>query len=197
MPLEDILVRIRAQAQAAAARVIAEAEESAETRLQAAREEADSAAASIVDRASLDAQKAMTVAEGRAQTLYRQMVLQEKQELVSQVFDEALKKLSGLPVDEYRNLLMEAILGVASGREELVLGSDDCGRMGQEFLDSLNRELKRRGKAGEVTLSYAREPFGGGFVLQKEGIATNVTFPAILRKVFDDLEIEVARILFE
>lgn len=197
MPLEDILVRIRDQAQAQAARVIAEAEENAEKRLQAAREEADAAVARILDRTALDAQKAMNVAEGRAQTRYRQMVLQEKQKLVSQVFDDALKELSGMPVDDYRNLLREAILGVASGSEELILGSDDCNRIGQEFLDSLNRELKGRGKAGEVTLSYAREPFGGGFVLQKEGIATNVTFPAILRKVFDDLEIEVARILFE
>lgn len=196
MPLDNIVRKIREQAEEAASGILAQAKETAERRLKDAEEAANAAAQEVIFRAETDAKRTLVIAEGRSDTGYRQALLREKQGLVEKVFEEALDRLAKVPSKEYRNFLEKAILAHAVGDEELIVGQDDRTRIDDQFVASLNSKLKDLGKAGAIKLNYGPDSYGGGFVLKRGGIAKNVTFPAILRKMIDELEIEVARILF-
>lgn len=197
MPLEDILEKISERAASLKQEILASAKADAESRIQASREEASRIEAEIIREAQVEAEQIRSIAASRSDMQQKQMLLGVKQELISQVFDEAVKRLADLPGDEYRALLIDLIGRKADGTEELILSKHDESRLGADFGDAVNEALKAQGKTANLRLSYVPDGLGGGFIVKKGLVADNVTFPAILRLIREDLEIELARILFE
>ncbi len=196
MPLEDIVNKIADKASQEAAGILGEAKEKARLRLKDATDKALAVAEKDISDAKEAIQRDTDIIVARAETERRQAVLGKKQDLVEGVFDEALASLKNMPEDDYRKLLVEAIVRSSSGGEEIVLGSDDRQKLGTEFSNMLKAGLKARGKSEQVKIQYDDHVSGGGFILKRGGISLNATFPAVLKKLSDELEIEVARILF-
>lgn len=196
MPLEDILKKIKDAAAAQCSAIVGEATEKAEAKVAQVSEEAARAAAKRLDEALAVIKRDAAIAVARADTERRQAILQEKQHLVSSVFETALQELSSMPDGEYRDFLVQSMVGTMTGGEEVVLGPRDEARLGPDFLEALKSGLKASGKPEEVSLSYSDSVRGGGFILKKGGLAFNLTFPAVTQKLMDELEIEVARCLF-
>ena len=61
------------------------------------------------------------------------------------------------------------------------------------FIYELNKEL---GDRGNIKLNSQVKDFKGGFILEKDGIQMNYTFEALVNSLKDELEYEVASILF-
>lgn len=123
--------------------------------------------------------------------------LAQKQSVIDNVFDEALNKLCTLSADELSNFIRRSILSMdIEGDENLVLNHEGLKVIGLEFMDSLNAELKDKGLKGEIRLLKKEGSFRGGFILEKNGIEINNTYEALISSLRDELEFEVAKVLF-
>lgn len=197
MPLEDILKKIGAKAEVLVEEILSSAKDEVEARIQAAREEATLLKTGILEESTAEAEQIKSIAASRRDMEKRQMILGAKQDLISQVFEEAVVRLNDLPDEEYRELLLGLISRKARGTEELLLSEHDDSRLGPDFYQDVGDALKLKGKAADLEVTYSPDRFGGGFMLREGGVSDNVTFPVILNLIREDLEIELAKILFE
>ena len=197
MPLEDILRKIEEGASEESQRILAEVEEKSRMALDDARREASSRKEQIVGEARAQARRAESLSKARADAATRQTILRQKQAAVDAVFASALSSLNALPDDEYADILLRALSARAGGNEILILGPEDEERLGTAFIVRANQALASSGKAGRLAVEYAKESLGGGFALSSGGVTENLTFPTLVKRFRDDMEIDVARILFE
>ena len=196
MPLEDILKKIRDESEKAVKEILEDAEARSQNRLEGARAEAEARASSVLADVKAQAEKVRSAARTRADAKRRQILLREKQALIDGVFKKASEVLASLPADEYKALVLDSLARSAEGNETVVLGPEDRERLVPGFVDELNRQLTSRGKAGAVKVEYSDRSLGGGYLLQSGGVSLNTTFPALMKRYQDELEIEVARLLF-
>lgn len=196
MPLEDILSAIKEKARHTSEEIVRSAEAKAEERLKAAEGEGRGIAGSVLAEARAKGSAQEVIARSRAESQARQTVLKEKQGLIASVFDAALAALRDIPAPEYREILLKAIVDNAEGGEEVVLGPEDEERAGKDFASVVNRALEEAGKPEIAGVVFSATSLGGGLLLRKGGVLANITFPAALKKTRDELEIEVASLLF-
>lgn len=196
MPLEDILNRIGDESSRAVREIGEDAEARTGKRLDEARAEAQSRASVILDNAKAEAVKVENMAKTRADAKRRQLLLKEKQALIEAVFAKASDLLASLPVSEYRDMVLNSVAGSAEGNETVVFGPEDKDRLGGEFAHDLNRRLSSDGKVGAVRVEFAQKSLGGGYLLLSGGVSDNATFPALMKRFRDELEIDVAKRLF-
>lgn len=132
-----------------------------------------------------------------AQLDLRKEVLAEKQMLIRQAFELALERLLSLEGEEYHRVIKGLLLRAAEeGDEEVVVCSKDREKFTPQFLTEVNAELSARGKGGNLKLSPNNGDLMGGFVLKKGRKEVNCSFLALLTSMREELELEVARILF-
>ncbi len=66
----------------------------------------------------------------------------------------------------------------------------------EAFVKSINDEVSAKGKKGNIKLSSTVGNFKGGFILEKDGIEINNTFEALVESMKEEMELEVAKALF-
>jgi V/A-type H+-transporting ATPase subunit E len=126
----------------------------------------------------------------------RKAVLAEKGALIDEVFNKALEELrnrdrkGGYALTH--KLLIDAI---EAGDEEIVLSPEDKQAIGAAFVETLNGELRKAGKRGEVKIAEETREIRGGFILKRGRTETNASFDTLLAMLRDDIETEVANIL--
>ena len=121
--------------------------------------------------------------------------LAEKRKILDAVFAKASEQLKNLPDDDYRGLcgkLMKA--AVETGDEEVLIDANER-RIDQEFVTQMNRELGP-GFKENLRLSNEKQNIGAGFILRRGKITNNVTLKVLLERAKNDLEIELAGMLF-
>jgi V/A-type H+-transporting ATPase subunit E len=123
-------------------------------------------------------------------------LLTEKRKILNEVFEQALKKLHELPDDQYRKLCAKLMLeAVETGDEEVVVDTNE-NRIDQELIKQVNRKLGP-GYKGNLRLSGQRQELGAGFILKRGKIKTNVSVDVLLDQARKELEIDLAKGLFE
>ena len=68
--------------------------------------------------------------------------------------------------------------------------------MSKEVVSEINTELKAKRLKGEIKISETIGSFRGGFILEKGGVEINNTFESLVDSLKDQLEFEVAKVLF-
>jgi len=122
-------------------------------------------------------------------------LLTEKRKILDEVFARARQQLLNLPDDQYRRLIGDLMISaVETGNEEVILDKDEK-RIDQELINQVNRQLAGENK-GNLRLSDQRQELGGGFILRRGKIRTNVSFEVLLSQARKGLEIELAKGLF-
>jgi V/A-type H+-transporting ATPase subunit E len=122
--------------------------------------------------------------------------LAEKGKILEEVFAQSRRQLQQLPDDQYRQLIAKLMLqAVETGGEQVILDKDEA-RIDQQLIDQVNQQLSAGGK-GNLKLSDQRRDLGGGFILSRGKIKTNVSFKVILDQARKDLEIDLAKEVFE
>ena len=127
----------------------------------------------------------------------RKSVLTEKGNLIDEVFAKALEELRRRDRGGGYALTRELLLGaIEVGDEEIILSPDDRSAIGGSFVEGLNKELLKAGKRGEVKISQDTRDINGGFILRRGRVDTNGSFDTLLAVLRDEIETEIAGILF-
>lgn len=151
--------QIAEQAQSQGAEIIADARTDSEKLLDATRQNTIRQADAIIRRA-----KSTSALESH------KMVLQARQDQISNVIARAAEMLCQLPdeekIDLYRSLLLQT--GASSG--EITLAASDQHLASQILKDN----------DGQFAVSSADGSFSGGFVLRRDLIEDNLTFERLI-----------------
>lgn len=132
-----------------------------------------------------------------AQLQVRNKKLEVKQKIIEKVFSSAIEELCAFSKDDYLNYIKQKTLSLGIvGDEKLIVNQEIRELITENFLIELNNELLKKGKKGMISLSDEVRSFKGGFILEKSGIEINNTFEALVSSVKDELEYEVAKVLF-
>ncbi len=86
-------------------------------------------------------------------------------------------------------------LGFETGDEEVIVDNNET-RIDHEFIKMVNRELGP-GYKGNLRLAGDRQNLGAGFILRRGKINNNVSLNVLLSQAKKELEIELAKDLFE
>jgi V/A-type H+-transporting ATPase subunit E len=123
-------------------------------------------------------------------------LLTEKRKILDEVFEQARRQLLNLPDRQYRQVIAGLMVrAVETGNEEVVVDKNEK-RIDQELVNQVNQRLAGQNK-GNLRLSEQRQELGGGFILKRGKIRTNVSFEVLLNQARKELEIELAKELFE
>lgn len=195
---ERITRRILEEANARATAICEEAENKAAATVAEAEKVAARTREQIAERAAREALEQKRRIKGMAELEERKKILATKRDLLERAFEQALEKLAGLDEVSYQSLLKRMLLTVVeTGDETVVLSMQDRARLGREFWDTVNRDLSAAGKKGKLVLAPETHDLAGGFILQSAGLVVNCSFESLLGLEREELEPEVAAILFK
>ena len=197
MALEDILKRIREDAHKEAEGIRKEARTRAEAIVQESKKEAASVREKLLEEGKTSSlqerRRILTIANLES----RKEILRRKQNLIEEAFQKASNHLKHLSDKQYQVTVKKMLLkAVESGREEVIISPRDEKRITPSFLEEVNKGLAEKGRPGKLRLSPERREFIGGFVLRSSRKEIKCTFDSLFKEKKDELEGEIARILF-
>jgi len=147
----------------------------------------------VLARDAAKDEKAHILAGGRMEIAKE--YLAEKRKILDEVFLNASDQIQNLPDDQYRKLMARLMIeAIETGDEEVVVDNNDT-RIDLEFIKQVNRKLGP-GYQGNLRLAQAKQDIGGGFILKRGKISTNVSIAVLIDQARKNLEIELAAQLF-
>jgi len=195
MAIQDIIHKIELETQTKIKEILSSAKEEERNILA----NAESEAKKIKEKMLKNGEEELAEKKRRqltASTLEaRRMLLEEKQKIVSEVYEEVQKKLENLSPNEYQKLIRKLILEAANGGEEVIIAEKDKSKISPDFLKDLNRELAKKGKK-PLLFSPVTQNISGGFILRSGKLEINSSFPALLKSLREKTEFQVIRELF-
>jgi V/A-type H+-transporting ATPase subunit E len=195
MDAENVVAKILADANSEAEKIKRQAQEkqSAEqAKLDEQLRQYQKQTDALAQKAAED-EKSHLLAAARMQIAKELLI--EKRRILDEVFEQARRQLLNLPGDQYRRLIADLMVGaVETGNEEVVVDKNEK-RIDQELVNQVNQRLAGENK-GNLRLSDQGQELGGGFILRRGKIRTNVSFEVLLSQARKELEIELAKELF-
>ncbi len=195
---EKIIAHIRADAEAQAAAIIAQAEQQcAAIREDYESKAKDSYGAKI--RAGVKSCEDRVDSMDRiAQMEARKGILALKQEMVSASFDKACEMIVALPQAQYIELLAKLAADAAvTGEEEIVLNARDKAAVGEAVVKAANAKLQAKGVKAGLSLSGKEGGFAGGLILHRGSIEVNCTVELLVELCRGEMSATLAGVLFE
>ncbi len=187
--LEKIVEQIMQEAQAAADEQIAQSKIEAEKILADAKIRLESAYIAAMEQADEQVKQVLIRGESAASLQERKMLLEAKQQIIQQIFDEAINTMQQLPRKEYFELLLRMVDRYALEENGTIhLSQQDLDRIPEFFMD----ELKKR----QITISKESAKLNGGFLLSYGDIEQNCSFEALLSANRDNLQDQIVRLIF-
>ena len=189
-------------------KILKDAEERKESILKAANEEkakiiakkqavAKQEEEAMSEKAKIEAKTRRERIVSGAELKARNEKLAAKQSVIDSVFDQSIEELCKMSNDDMKKFIKNMILNSdITGDEKIILNKEGKSLLDKSLLTTINNELKASGKKGELTISDEVRTFKGGFILEKDGIEINNTFEDLVNSSRDDLEFEVANVLF-
>lgn len=120
--------------------------------------------------------------------------LQKQRELIDLAFENAKEGVRSLPQDSLLAFFVSQAVKTATGDETVLLGRSS-GFLGDNFIDTLNQELVKAGKKGQLKKGQATVE-GTGFVLESGGVLYDCTLEKLIDAERLTCEKQVADILF-
>lgn len=189
-------------------KILKDAEERKESILKAANEEkakiiakkqaiAKQEEEAMIEKAKSEAKTRRERIVSGAELKARNEKLAAKQSVIDSVFDQSIEELCKMSNNDMKKFIKNMILSSdITGDEKIILNKEGKSLLDKSLLNTINSELKANGKKGELTISDEVRTFKGGFILEKDGIEINNTFEDLVNSSRDDLEFEVANVLF-
>ena len=198
MTIKDISEKIISDAKIQAGKIIAQAEDNSNNIIKKGKKEADNIKNVILykynQEASLKKSKILT----EANLGVKKTILLEKQKIMEDVFGNALESIFKLGNKDYQNFIKKLILdNIEKGDETIFIGHSDKNRISKDFIEAINKELKAKGKKGELKLSDSYLPIKGGIIIGSGAIRKNVSLELLLKDVREESETQISKILFD
>lgn len=190
--IKNITSKILKDAEARKENILAAAEEEKSKVLSKKVSSANEIAKEILEKAEVEAKSKKERVISSAKLKVRNNKLAAKQEIINEVFEKSIDKLTTLSKEEFLSFLENTISSMnLTGRQTLILNKEGLKFVDSEFIDKLNEKIN-----AEITLSETAGNFKGGFILENNGIEINSTYEALVSSLRDELEFEVAKVLF-
>lgn len=190
--IKNITSKILKDAEAGKENILAAAEEEKSKVLSKKVSSANEIAKEILEKAEVEAKSKKERVISSAKLKVRNNKLAAKQEIINEVFEKSIDKLTTLSKEEFLSFLENTISSMnLTGRQTLILNKEGLKVVDSAFIDNLNKKIN-----AEITLSETAGNFKGGFILENNGIEINSTYEALVSSLRDELEFEVAKVLF-
>ncbi|MDU7454177.1 MULTISPECIES: V-type ATP synthase subunit E [Clostridium] len=190
--VKNITSKILKDAEAGKENILATAEEEKNKILSKKISSANEIAQEILEKAEVEAKSKKERVISSAKLKVRNNKLAAKQEIIDEVFEKSIDKLTELSKEEFLNFVKNTISTMnLTGKQTLILNETGLKFVDVAFIEELNSKVK-----AQITLSEKAGNFKGGFILENEGIEINSTFEALVSSLRDELEFEVAQVLF-
>ncbi|WP_303188584.1 V-type ATP synthase subunit E [uncultured Clostridium sp.] len=190
--VKNITSKILKDAEAGKENILAAAEEEKNKILSKKASAANEIAQEILQKAEADAKSKKERVISSAKLKVRNNKLAAKQEIIDEVFEKSINKLTELSKEQFLNFVKNSILSMnLTGKQTLILNETGLKFVDDSFIDELNKEVK-----ATIALSKTAGNFKGGFILENNGIEINSTYEALVSSLRDELEFEVAKVLF-
>ena len=190
-------------------KILSEAKEKAEVEtksMQAKAEEiaakADAKVESILEKAGDSAKVEAVDRKRRVKSVYdlahKKDVLAMKREVLDMVFEKAVDDFSALSDDEYLKFMQKLLVSCSpDGKGSVMVSENDKSRLNADFVKAANSELKASVGAGDLDLLSETCDKKGGFVYHNGGMEMDCSVEAVIALERENIETEVAAILFE
>ena len=190
--VKNITSKILKDAEAGKENILAAAEEEKNKILSKKASAANEIAQEILQKAEADAKSKKERVISSAKLKVRNNKLAAKQEIIDEVFEKSINKLTELSKEQFLNFVKNSILSMnLTGKQTLILNETGLKFVDDSFINELNKEAK-----ATIALSKTAGNFKGGFILENNGIEINSTYEALVSSLRDELEFEVAQVLF-
>ena len=190
--VKNITSKILKDAEAGKENILAAAEEEKNKILSKKASAANEIAQEILQKAEADAKSKKERVISSAKLKVRNNKLAVKQEIIDEVFEKSINKLTELSKEQFLNFVKNSILSMnLTGKQTLILNETGLKFVDDSFINELNKEAK-----ATIALSKTAGNFKGGFILENNGIEINSTYEALVSSLRDELEFEVAKVLF-
>ena len=148
----------------------------------------------IIQKAEVEAKSRKERILSSASLKVRNNKLSAKQEVIKEVFEKSIDVLASISGDDFLRFIKNSILSLGEiGEQNLILNKEGMEIVDLTFIYDLNQTL---GDKGNIKLSPDIRNFKGGFILESNGIEINNTYEALVSSLKDELEFEVANVLF-
>ena len=190
--VKNMTSKILKDAEAGKENILAAAEEEKNKILSKKVSSANEIAQEILEKAEVEAKSKKERVISSAKLKVRNNKLAAKQEIIDEVFEKSIDKLTKLSKEDFLNFVKNAISSMnLSGKQTLILNEEGLKFVDEAFIDELNKNVD-----AQITLGETAGNFKGGFILENNGIEINSTYEALVSSLRDELEFEVAKVLF-
>ncbi|MDY3255630.1 MAG: V-type ATP synthase subunit E family protein [Eubacteriales bacterium] len=188
---QKIIDKILSDAKHDAGEMLSEALKKAEALVAAKQSEADAEYDLSVEEARKAGEEVVRRRLTVADLEVKKLLLSAKKQAVDEAFEESLKKLLALPKEEYTALVGSMIASAADDGDVVVISENDKNVLTKAFFDKISAKIGKK-----LTLSDTFGNFKGGVMLLGKGVDKNLTFESELALLRDEVEPEVAKIMF-
>lgn len=188
---QKIIDKILSDAKHDAGEMLSEALKKAEALVAAKQSEADAEYDLSVEEARKAGEEVVRRRLTVADLEVKKLLLSAKKQAVDEAFEESLKKLLALPKEEYAALVESMIASAADDGDVVVISENDKNVLTKAVFDKISAKIGKK-----LTLSDTFGNFKGGVMLLGKGVDKNLTFESELALLRDEVEPEVAKIMF-
>ena len=188
---QKIIDKILSDATHDAGEMLSEALKKAEALVAAKQAEADAEYDLSVEEARKAGEEVVRRRLTVADLEVKKLLLSAKKQAVDEAFGESLKKLLALPKEEYTALVGSMIASAADDGDVVVISENDKNVLTKAVFDKISAKIGKK-----LTLSDTFGNFKGGVMLLGKGVDKNLTFESELALLRDEVEPEVAKIMF-
>lgn len=193
MALEDIIKGIKEKVLQEVEEIKQEIDREKEEIIKKAKQEADEVKGQILKRAREERENERQRKLMRTRSEERKKTLALKRELIDKVFRRAKEEWDDLGGEEYLKWSKRLLISnIDSGKEEILVSPRDKDLMERILVEGWGGGLNIK----EIKFLPELKEKEKGFIIRKEGVQVDYTFSSLFSSLEDELEMEVARILF-
>lgn len=187
--LEKIVEQIEQEAKAASEEKLAKTRKEADQILADAKVKRESSYEAAIKLADADAKQLLLRGQSAASLQERKLLLEAKQQIIQQIFEESAKTMRSLNIEEYFALLLRMVDRYARGENgNMSLSRQDLDRMPASFV----KELENR----KITISKEPARISGGFLLSYGETEENCSFEELLSANREKLQDQIVKFIF-
>jgi len=197
MAIEDIEKRIIEEATGEAEKLKREAQEKKQEILKASEETCIECEKGFLEKgeSSAEAKKRSILTPVRLKA--KRDMLKAKQDIIDKAFSQALELLSKLNKTTYKRYLLGLYKKAPYYREVEIIPKKGKEKLISKTLEAIKKEYKQKNKEFKYKILKGNDGFSGGFILRSGKIEIDLTFDSLIGKFREELEGEVAKLLFK
>lgn len=195
--IENITSKIKKDAEVQRDAILAQANENTTLIINKKESVAHKDAADFIEKSKKEAITKRSRIISSANLKVRNDKLVAKQNVISDIFEKAKQNLNAMSDDQFKEFVTNKILSAnITGDENIIVNENKKAIIDADFIKGLNAKLVSLNKKGKLKVADFNGAFNNGFIIEKDGIEINNTFDSLVDSLRDEMEFEIAQIMF-